>query len=387
MNTTIAVVGGGRVGRSVCAQLRNHYPKATLKLLDLRATDIARRHADEIGDAALLDLDLTDSRKLERALDVDLVVNTAGPFYRHGSAVLQGAIATATHYVDVCDESRPLETMRALDGAARQSGTLAVIGCGFSPGFTNVVCGNLQRRGLELRDVDIAWCMSMADPVGRAAALHALHIVRPPARHLHEGQLAAVTPLAASRTVLFPPPFGDQEVFDVEHSEPVTLLAAFPDLRNSWVGGGILPTKAMTRLRAYAELELTSDVPIEIRNANVHRADLVGALDREFWAKYKLDDALPKVGAALIVVRGVAEGKVIERRYAMTGSTASATAAGAVAGVETILRRHKTEPGVHFSEEAIRWSDYAAAVLSADCKLFAFDHGAWSRIDGDQWLT
>ena len=356
----VTVIGGGRVGRSLIGQLKAKYPRAGIRLVDIRAEDLVLRYRNTLADVDACQVDLGDDRALAASIQGDIVLNTAGPFYRHGTRAISAAIATGRNYVDVCDESLPLEAMRALTGAAAERGVMGVVGCGFSPGFPNMIVGNLVRRGLQIKDVEIAWCTSMADPVGQAAALHALHIARPPARHLSGGQLLEVQPLGNGRTVDFPEPFGARETLDVEHSEPVTLSASFGNLQSVWVGGTILPEAAMRRLRAYAELDLAGLKPLCIGDNDIARAAIVAALDREYWSKTPLGQTLPEAGA--VVVSAVDQAGT-QHRYALTGPMAQSTAAGAMAGMQALLRhRAAGRSGILFSEEAIDWTDYYSSV-------------------------
>lgn len=379
----MTVVGGGRVGRSLVEQLRKRYPTTQLRLLDLRATELAARYPETFESVEARVADLSDERVLETALTGDIVINTAGPFFRHGSRVLEASIRSGKHYVDVCDESRPLEAMRALGERASTAGILAVVGCGFSPGFPNMIVGNLTRAGKRVKDAQIAWCTSMADPVGQAAALHALHIVTPPARHLSDGRLHDVQPLLASRSTEFPPPFGIQDAYDVEHSEPLTLSLAFDGLRSVWVGGTIVPNQAIRRLNAYAVLDLAEPTTIRIGDNDIARAGIVSALDKDFWGKTRLDPALPTSGSVVVAVCDEAGART---EFGLVGPMAQSTAAGAMAGVAAVLAK-SGRSGVLFSEEIVEWHDYLDAVTAVGGIVYRRANGEWLDCRSDRAVS
>jgi saccharopine dehydrogenase-like NADP-dependent oxidoreductase len=74
-----------------------------------RDQEKAAQLAAELGPTATpLALDISDAEALARALAaVDIVLNTAGPFYRFGREVLSAAIAAGTKYLDICDGWEP----------------------------------------------------------------------------------------------------------------------------------------------------------------------------------------------------------------------------------------------------------------------------------------
>ncbi|MFX5351239.1 saccharopine dehydrogenase NADP-binding domain-containing protein, partial [Acinetobacter baumannii] len=76
---------------------------------DRAAADrLCRQLADAPVAVRAARVDVTDDAALRNALEsADLVVNTVGPYYRFGLPVLQAAIATGTHYIDICDDWEP----------------------------------------------------------------------------------------------------------------------------------------------------------------------------------------------------------------------------------------------------------------------------------------
>ncbi|ESV58613.1 saccharopine dehydrogenase family protein [Mycobacteroides abscessus MAB_082312_2258] len=109
-------------------------------------------------------VDVTDEGALRAALeDVDLVLNTVGPYFRFGLTVLRTAIEARTHYLDICDDWEPTLQMLGLDETARAHGVCAVIGMGASPGISNLLAATAAAELDEVDDVYTAWPVDVGD--------------------------------------------------------------------------------------------------------------------------------------------------------------------------------------------------------------------------------
>jgi len=119
----------------------------------------ARALSDEVGKKArALRLDVSDGVALRDALaGVDVVLSTAGPYYVLGLPVLEAAIETGTHYLDICDDWEPTLEMLELDSKARAAGVIAVIGMGASPGISNLLALTAMNECDHVDRVFTAW--------------------------------------------------------------------------------------------------------------------------------------------------------------------------------------------------------------------------------------
>ncbi len=182
-------------------------------------------------------VDISDPASLQALVaDADVVLNTVGPFTRFGPTVLEAAIGSRTHYVDICDDPEPTVAMLALHERARAAGVTAIVGMGASPGLSNLLAGLAAGRLDELQDLHTAWPVDVgdgsdADPVvgpdGRpsAAAVHWMEQIC--------GVVPAVTGGAvADRQALQPvslrlPGNRGDTAYAVGHPEPLTLHARY----------------------------------------------------------------------------------------------------------------------------------------------------------------
>ncbi|WP_135458997.1 saccharopine dehydrogenase NADP-binding domain-containing protein [Mycobacterium sp. DL99] len=180
-------------------------------------------------------VDVTDGAELRRALgEVDLVLNTVGPYYRFGLAVLRAAIDTGTHYLDICDDWEPTVQMLELDASARAAGVTAVIGMGASPGVSNLLAATAAAPLDTVRDVYTAWPVDVTagiedssdqligpDGSPTAAAVHWMQQSSGTITAVRAGSLTEQPPL---RPVTLELPGGRRgTAYTVGHPEPVTL--------------------------------------------------------------------------------------------------------------------------------------------------------------------
>ncbi|MBN3456373.1 saccharopine dehydrogenase family protein [Mycolicibacterium mageritense] len=196
---------------------------------------IARELADAPVPVCARRVDVTDGAELRDALHgADLVLNTVGPYFRFGLAVLRAAIDTGTHYLDICDDWEPTVAMLELDAEARAAGVTAVIGMGASPGVSNLLAATAVAPLDSVRDVYTAWPVDAtgdvddsrrqligADGSPTAAAVHWMQQSSGNIKAVRAGSLTEQRPL---RPVALELPGGRRgTAYTVGHPEPITL--------------------------------------------------------------------------------------------------------------------------------------------------------------------
>ncbi|MGW4532919.1 saccharopine dehydrogenase family protein [Nocardia sp. NPDC004340] len=201
-----------------------------------RDGDAAARAAGRLADAPVpvsaLALDITDEPALRAALTrADLVLNTVGPYYRFGPAVLRAAIDTGTHYLDICDDWEPTVDMLDLDPDARAAGVCAVVGMGASPGISNLLAALAAAELDTVFDAYTAWPVDvpdsgpedglLADGHPTAAAVHWMQQASGSITAVTAGRLLAQRPLRPVELTL--PGGRHGTAYTVGHPEPITL--------------------------------------------------------------------------------------------------------------------------------------------------------------------
>jgi len=234
----ILTLGGGGAMAAAALHHLALTTDAELVVAD-RAGSSAAARADELGAgrAQALKLDLTDSAALTAALEnADIVLNLAGPYYRFGCDVLEAAISTRTHYLDICDDPAPTLAMLDLHEAAAAAGIIAIVGVGASPGVSNLMARLAADRLDTVERITTGWPEDPTSEIeGRgeptAAMVHWVHQCAHPIQVLETGRLAHVQPL--QKLEIHYPGIGPGWVTTVGHPEAVTLHRAYPTLQDS----------------------------------------------------------------------------------------------------------------------------------------------------------
>ncbi len=279
-----------------------------------REEESARALGAELGIPAVA-VDVVDRESLEAVLDsTDVVVNCVGPFYRFAPRICLTALRRGVHYVDICDDAEPTLEMLTYDSIARSSGATAVIGCGWTPGITNIC----TRLGAEMMDrpeaVEIAWVASESDvdPEARggvAVEQHVLHILSRPVTVFRDGEWTTVSPLSAeTREIAAPKPLGRVQAYVCGHPEPVTLPRYLHTLRDVTVRGAIVPA-AVDQI--YSLLVKLGAADSEDMMAEA--GELLANLAHYFATDGR--PTLPPYSAAVVEVRGWTNGRESSARF------------------------------------------------------------------------
>lgn len=160
--TAVVLGAGGGMGRMAASIASSYGDLGELVIADIDLP-AAERVVAELAPSARTRLraaciDVTDAVALRALLGgAQVVLNTTGPFYRLGTAVLEACISTRCHYIDICDDWEPTIKLLSLNDQAKAAGVLAIIGLGASPGVSNllarVACDRLDR----VDDLYTAW--------------------------------------------------------------------------------------------------------------------------------------------------------------------------------------------------------------------------------------
>jgi short subunit dehydrogenase-like uncharacterized protein len=87
---------------------------------------------------------LEDSSTIEEALiDIDLVLNAAGPFQKTAQPLVKACLSKQTHYVDITGEIEVFETIQSYDDQAQAQGIVLLPGAGFDVVPTDVLANIL----------------------------------------------------------------------------------------------------------------------------------------------------------------------------------------------------------------------------------------------------
>lgn len=233
--------GGGDMGRHAVRVLAEAAIVDEVIVAD-RDEGRASLIAQEVGPgASALALDISCGPALEVALrQVDMVLNTAGPFYRLGRPVLEAAIEAGADYLDICDDWEPTLEMLELDGRAREAGVSAVIGMGASPGISNLLAVLAMKRCDQVDRVFTAWRAGAGvprptpddpEPEATAAVEHWVHNCSDPIKIWRDGEIT--DSWALQEIDISYPGRGEGPVWVCGHPEPLTIPRSRPEVHES----------------------------------------------------------------------------------------------------------------------------------------------------------
>lgn len=352
---------GGLIGREAARLLVRRGRVEEIVLADLTVDVVSDLASERVQVRAVDAEDAPFGEILETA---DLLLNCTT--YHLGLRMLEAAIAAGVDYVDLGGlYNTPLQL--AMSARAAEAGTTAVLGCGATPGLSNLMALDAAGELDEVHDVEISFA-SFRDLAPSAGLLDTvLDEFRPDVRRYYwsNGGLVDVAAFSGRKAIDFPPPIGRQEVFYVPHSENHTLPGSLDGVSNVSVRGTWRP-EDMQSLRLMAEVGMTSDDPVAISDGEVAPLEVLRSVllqrgkvsdDGSFAFYLHVEARGKKAGADATCSRVATHPDDWGPR-----STALMTAVPAVVAAELLVQGHSPGPGVFPPERALDPAQVFAAV-------------------------
>ncbi len=246
-----------------------------LELYDLRIDVLEELVASlPAGSATAGSFDLFDGDALRDAISgAALVVLGAGPYIRTAEPVMEACIERGIPYLDLDDDEA--STRLALDQheRARKAGVPLFVGCGASPGLTNVMASDAARDMDTVERIDVCWATGDEGPVpfGRAVLDHAIRGFAGPCQTWEGGR--AVTHQTFIENGVFdvgPSMGGRYRFYECAHPEAVTMPRRWPGADRIRVLGALDPPPVNGIMRGVAvavqDEKITMDEAIDFIN-------------------------------------------------------------------------------------------------------------------------
>ena len=368
----VMVLGCGFHGRGIAYQIAEEGKGVKLVAAD-KDGERARRVSEKTG-AEWMTLDVDDKVGLKEALSkVDTVFNAVGPYHLHGLKVVEAAIETGTHYVDMGDDHEPAEELffnPDWDRRAKDAGVAVLTGCGIMPGLSGV----LARYGCDSMDqprrvnIWFSWNYSLNYP---APIQHFLRINSGLAPQFIDGDYVNPGAFANREEIEFLPPVGAKEVYYTGVPDPVTISQSLPGLTEVTASGGLHQAEGNDFMETMVRWGFTSYENVTGLETNPMEF-LMTFLSSEAGKPYFDIEPLDEPMAVRVRVEGEKDGKPCRRvfeaqDYSRRGTTSVAALAtlmvasgeierrgvGSPEGwvdAEPFLRRLAREPGVELFE-------------------------------------
>ncbi len=227
-NRSVAVFGAyGHTGRFVVAELCK---RGWTPILCGRNADRLSTLGNALPELEQRQASVDDPASLDRALDGAMaVINCAGPFLDTAVPVIEAALRTRIHYLDVSAEQQAvLSVFERFADAAKMAGVTVIPAMAFYGGLADLLATAALGDWPDADAIEIAVALDSWHPtVGTrltGARNHHRRLV------VTNGKLEPLADPAPSREWTFPAPFGTQDMVALPLSEIITLSRHVPSI-------------------------------------------------------------------------------------------------------------------------------------------------------------
>ncbi|GFF55918.1 hypothetical protein IFM51744_08765 [Aspergillus udagawae] len=206
--------------------------EATVAKLNLLASRISTKQLDLFDRTALL----------EAIKGAALVVLGAGPYTRTSEPVLTACLEAKVPYLDFDDDVESTQAALALHERAKAEGVPCYIGCGASPGMSNVMVLDVTAELDTVDSIDICWSVSDGKgKTGKAVLEHLMHIAAGPCLTWANGKPTMNESWVETTYAPMLGGEGEMLLHETAHPEPVTFPRLFPNARRIRCVGSLDP--------------------------------------------------------------------------------------------------------------------------------------------------
>ena len=217
-----------------------------------------------------IDADNTEATiKLLQKESPDIVVNLALPY--QDLSIMEACLATNTHYLDTANYEPPNEAKFSYtwqwdyQEKFQQKGIMAILGCGFDPGVTNIFTAFAQKHHFDaINELDILDCN--AGDHGHPFATNFnpeinIREITQKGKYFKDGKWIETEPLKEAWQFDFPE-IGKRDAYLMYHEELESITKNFPTLRQArfWM---TFSEAYLTHLRVLENIGMTQITPIQ----------------------------------------------------------------------------------------------------------------------------
>ncbi len=246
----VLIIGAGGVGRVVvqkCAQNSEVFDEITLASRTLAKCeqvkkDVKKRTGKEIKVAAVNADNVKELVALIKRVKPDLVVNVALPY--QDLSIMDACLKAGVNYLDTANYEPPDEAhfeyswQWAYKEKFRKKGLMAVLGCGFDPGVSNIFTAYAQKHLLDrINYIDILDCNAGSHGHPFATNFNPeinIREVTQVVRHWDNGKWVKTPPILDQKSVHFSfnyPIVGNKESYLLYHEELESLAKNIKGLK------------------------------------------------------------------------------------------------------------------------------------------------------------
>jgi len=283
----VLIIGAGGVGSVVtrkCAQAPEVFSHI---MLASRTVEKCDRLNEDLG--GILQTARVNANNSSEIVDLvnrfqpDLVLNVALPY--QDLSIMDACLETGVDYLDTANYEPPDEARFCYkwqwdyQDRFKEKGIMALLGCGFDPGVTNIFCAHaLKEHFDEIHFVDIMDCNGGDHGHPFATNFNPeinIREITQRGKYWENGEWIETDPLSVHRTFDFPE-VGPREMYLMYHEEMESLVKHLPGLKRIrfWMTFGqeylthlrVLQNVGMTRIDA-VDYEGQEVVPLQFLKA------------------------------------------------------------------------------------------------------------------------
>ncbi len=286
--SNVLIIGAGGVGAVVthkCARSPEVFSRIVLASRTLTKCEAIQSQLPRPIDVARVDADHTSEVvELIRSVKPDLVINVALPY--QDISIMDACLETRVDYMDTANYEPPDEAKFCYKWQwdyherFKEKGIMALLGCGFDPGVTNVFCAHaLKHRFDQIHTVDIMDCN--AGDHGHPFATNFnpeinIREVTARGKYYDDGRWVETDPLSVHQPFDFPQ-IGVQEMYLMYHEEMESLSKNIPGVRRMrfWM---TFSQEYLTHLRVLQNVGMTRIDPVMYQGVEIVPLQFLKAL-------------------------------------------------------------------------------------------------------------
>jgi saccharopine dehydrogenase-like NADP-dependent oxidoreductase len=252
-------LGCGSVGSKVINQLATRHPELDCTIGDINLAAASALAAELDVKAKAISVDINEPESLALAMaDVDLVFNAVGPFYRSAYPVIEAALEAGVDYLDINDDHDVAEAL-FLKGdyheRALQAGVKLIIGCGSTPGLTNVIARALVDQLDTAKEIHLSTAVPFVPgKLSPSIVDHMMHITAGEVVQFSGGEYRMKQGWTGRKVVEHTAPFKNYPTYYIGHGETVTLPHVFQGLDEVSNRIGFFPEASSTVWGGFIDL-------------------------------------------------------------------------------------------------------------------------------------
>lgn len=275
----VLIIGAGGVGGVVthkCAQVPEVFREICLASRTLEKCERIKRQIDRPIETAQVDADNVDEVvALINRFGPDLVIHVALPY--QDLSIMDACLDTGVDYLDTANYEPPDEAKFCYKwqwdyhDRFRKRGVMALLGCGFDPGVTNIFCAYAQEKHFDtVHTIDILDCN--AGEHGHPFATNFnpeinIREITQPGKYWEDGRWIETGPLSVQQPFDFPE-IGTRKAYLMYHEELESLVKHIKGLRRIrfWM---TFSDRYLTFLRVLQNVGLTRIDPVEYEGRQI----------------------------------------------------------------------------------------------------------------------